>query len=116
MLVLLCFEMAAVAGMGGCGNGDGGGGGGGNRFWFNPLPFLEDEDEEEDDEEDQMNYIQIMRKRPNSREMGLMKRRKKQRQQMRQLCSYFSFIQSFKFTFVDAMFHCKFQALSCTKK
>lgn len=76
--------MAWAASAGGAGGDGGQPPGGNNKYWFNPLPFLE-EDESEEEEEDILN---LLRKRPNGRELRLARRRKKQRQQLRQLCTH----------------------------
>lgn len=65
---------------------DGGDGPPPNKFWFNPMSFLDDDEDDEEEEEDKEDMIRILKRRPNSREMRLAKRRKTRRQQFNKLC------------------------------
>lgn len=90
-------------GFGGCGGGGGfGGGGGGDKFWFNPMSLLEDmEDDEEEDEEllAEQDMIKVLKKKPNSRDIRLAKRRKTRRHQLNQMvkCSQLSCFKTLHF-------------------
>ena len=95
---------AGGAGGWGCGGfgGCGGGGGGGDKFWFNPMGLLEDmEDDEEQDEDWQLeqDMIKVLKKKPNSRDLRLAKRRKTRRSQLNQMvkCSQLSCFKTLHF-------------------
>ena len=79
----MAVAAGGASGWGGFGGGGGfGGRGGGDKLpWFNPMSLLEDMEDDEEEEEDE-DLIKVLKKRPNSRDLRLAKRRKTRRAQL----------------------------------